>query len=237
VASDWKTAYPTATGKPVEESFWRGEGSQPVRQPVTDVAPITGATVPLPADRRADAAPPAPPAPPAAPSRTGLKVAGAAAAVAVVAIGGMLVAGGGGSDSSKSSASPTASVTTATTPPSGAPVAAANKPPVIDGLRASLAVPVTTYAVDAHDPDGDALTFEWKMSGEQCGTPKVPWTQTTQQAKWSHSGEAPDSCAHTGTDHDVSVSVTVSDARGASVQCVIEGSETRQYDPKTACLA
>lgn len=236
VASDWKTAYPTSTGRPVEESFWRGEGTPPAREPVSDVAPVTGATVPLPSNRRADATPPTPPAPPAGRPRTGLKVAGAAAAVAVVAVGGMLVAGGGHDSSKNTTTSSSSSITTASSPTNAAPVAAANKPPVIDGLRASLAVPVTTYSVDAHDPEGDTLTFEWKMSGEQCGTPKVPWTQTTREARWSHSGQEPDACAHTGTDHNVTVSVTVSDAHGASVQCVIEGSETRRYDPALACL-
>lgn len=105
-----------------------------------------------------------------------------------------------------------------------------NRPPVVTQLKATLAAPVTTYTVTASDPDGDPLTYQWKMAGEACGTSNVPWTQTGPVVKWSHSDQSPDNCQHTGTDHAVITSVTVSDGRGGSVQCVIVGTETEVID-------
>lgn len=112
--------------------------------------------------------------------------------------------------------------------PAAAPSpSAGNAPaPTVSALRASLSVPVTTYSVDAKDPAGGSLSYVWRMSGEMCGTPRTPWTQTGPTAHWSHSDSAPDSCQHHGTDHDVTVSVTISSSEGASVVCVMTGTET-----------
>ena len=102
-----------------------------------------------------------------------------------------------------------------------------NRPPVVTQLKATLSAPVTTFTVTATDPDNDPLTFEWKMAGEACGTPRTPWTQSGQTVNWSHSDQSPDGCSHQSADHDVITSVTVSDGRGGSVQCTIVGTETQ----------
>ena len=99
-------------------------------------------------------------------------------------------------------------------------------PPRVTLLQATLRVPITTYAVTATDPDGGPLSYEWRMAGEACGTPRVPWTQTGPTVQWSHSNDPPDSCMHAATEHDVLTSVTITTSRGVSVQCVIRGSAT-----------
>lgn len=103
-------------------------------------------------------------------------------------------------------------------------------PPRVTLLQATLRVPITTYAVTATDPDGGPLSYEWRMAGEACGTPRVPWTQTGATVgptvQWSHSNDPPDSCMHAATEHDVLTSVTITTSRGVSVQCVIPGSAT-----------
>ncbi|GEM_PF-4443885 len=115
-------------------------------------------------------------------------------------------------------------------PPAAAPASPAPVAPVLPAvsmLRSTLNVPVTTYAVTATDPGGGALTYEWKMAGEACGTPVVPWTQTGPAVPWSHSDQAPDLCRHLTTDHAVVTTVTITTARGTAVTCTIEGSETQ----------
>lgn len=116
---------------------------------------------------------------------------------------------------------------TALTGTSASPLAAPTPvAPDVLSLTADLRVPVTTYAVTAKDPAGKDLTYSWRMTGEACGTPLVPWTQSgTAVARWSHSGNAPDNCQHAGTDHDVTTVVTITTARGVSVVCTIKGSE------------
>ena len=112
-----------------------------------------------------------------------------------------------------------------------------NHTPVVTRLTAELLVPVTTYTVTAQDPSpadptaAPDFSYEWKMSGEQCGTPGVPWTQSGLSVQWSHSSAIPDRCSHTGTDHDVTVSVTViNNKTGETVTCVMTGTENRQID-------
>lgn len=124
-------------------------------------------------------------------------------------------------------------VSTATRTPT--PSSAANRPPVVLQIQSALVAPITTYGVVAADPDDplaspESLTYEWRMSGEACGTPRVPWTQYRRIITWSHSDQPPDNCRHLGTDHDVTVSVTVSDGDGGSVTCVFVGSERRVID-------
>ena len=103
------------------------------------------------------------------------------------------------------------------------------RPPVVTLLKATLNAPVTTYSVTATDPDGGSLAYAWAMAGEQCGTPRVPWKKGPDAGPtvlWSHAAGLPDNCIHTTTDHAVTLSVTVTNNRGVSAQCVITGSET-----------
>lgn len=116
---------------------------------------------------------------------------------------------------------------------------AGGSPPTVTMLEARIAVPVTTFTVTAVDPDhpGDAtaLTYQWSMTGEQCGTPHVPWRQTGASVTWSHSSDAPDSCEHRGTDHDVTTTVIVTAGNGAAVSCSIKGTEDQQI-PNPPCV-
>jgi hypothetical protein len=116
-------------------------------------------------------------------------------------------------------------------------------PPSIQRLAASLAVPVTTYTIDATDPAGGELSYEWKMMAlaghehEQCGTPQVPWTQTGRVVSWSHSSDAPDLCPHEGLDHAVFLTVRItSGASGIAVVCVMTGTLTRVIDNPNCAL-
>ncbi len=112
---------------------------------------------------------------------------------------------------------------------SSTPAAAvtAGPSPRVSQLQSTLSAPVTTYTVTAADPDGGALRYEWAMAGEQCGTPRVPWRQSGPMVRWSHSDQPPDLCQHKGTDHDVTVSVTITTSKGVSVQCAMTGTETQ----------
>ncbi len=105
-----------------------------------------------------------------------------------------------------------------------------DRAPQVVQLRAFLSVPVTTYRVDATDPAGGELEYEWTMVAregheyEECGDPRVPWTQTGQVVSWSHGSE--DGCPHMGTNHSVDLTVTVtSSASGLSVRCEMFGSD------------
>ncbi len=146
-----------------------------------------------------------------------------AAAVAVA-----LLIGGVGSGTGAMPAQPQAGAPAE--PPAAAPAPVAPAAPVLPAvsmLRSTLNVPVTTYAVTATDPGGGALTYEWKMAGEPCGTPHVPWTQTGPAVPWSHSDQVPDLCRHLTTDHAVVTTVVITTARGTAVTCTIGGSETQ----------
>jgi hypothetical protein len=108
-------------------------------------------------------------------------------------------------------------------------------PPQVHRISATLAVPVTTYTIDASDPAGGVLTYEWSMSTtvdhERCGTPEVPWTRPGQTVRWSHGDQSPDNCAHVGTNHDVLVTVTAtSSASGRAVRCTVTGSDPFSTD-------
>lgn len=104
-------------------------------------------------------------------------------------------------------------------------------PPQVTEIQAvfpaSIFTPTTTeYSVEATDPMNGTLSYDWKMEGEECGDPKVPWEQTGRAVDWSHSSSPPDNCQHVGTDHQVTAYVTVtSSASGLSVTCSISGSE------------
>lgn len=139
---------------------------------------------------------------------------------------------------------PDAAVTSA---PSTAPAVAANRPPQVQRLSAALAVPVTTYTAAATDPEGGPVTYTWRMervagagAENDCGTPKVPWRLTSQTASWSHPGRdfgpnVQNPCPHDTTDHPVMLTLSIVDAQGATTVCVIDGSETRTYDPAEVC--
>ena len=98
-------------------------------------------------------------------------------------------------------------------------------------IRIALARPVSTYSVTtAADGVGDgepSYEYEWKMSGEECGTPRTPWTQSGRTVTWSHADNPPDSCSHATRDHAVTGSVTVRSALGPSTTCTFGGSESR----------
>ncbi len=247
VTTDWKTAYPSYTGLPIQTGFWRGQG-MPRTPDAADIAPVTGATVPL----REVPTTPTPAAPTPAPTTGGSRSIGSIVVPAVVAlaVGAVIwLTSSGDDDPDPAAASPTvpaASPSPAASPtaeasasPSPEASAAPNRPPRVEELRAVLAVPVTTYSVTATDPDGDVLTFTWSLAGETCGTPGLPYTSepsSSTQQTWSHSSDAPDNCSHETTDHDVTVGLTIEDGRGASIQCVLSGSGTQEFDPETACL-
>ena len=110
------------------------------------------------------------------------------------------------------------------------PRASASKP-VVTVIRISLARPVSTYTVTTTtDGDGSiepSYEYEWKMSGEECGTPRTPWTQTGKSVTWSHADDRPDSCSHATQDHAVVGSVTVRSGLGPETTCTFGGSESR----------
>ena len=101
--------------------------------------------------------------------------------------------------------------------------------PIVKSITVILERPKTTYGVSAVDPTGGRLEAYWKLSGEACGTPKLPFETRAPWVTWSHADAAPDSCAHTGTDHDITISVTVA-GEGGEVTCVIQGSESKTID-------
>ncbi len=117
----------------------------------------------------------------------------------------------------------------ATAQPSGtAPAKAANQPPRITLFRATFARPTTTYAVEATDPDGDALTFAWAFT-TNCGTTSGGNATT---ATWSHpdrsiGGNCPDEAVHPGA-----IAVTVSDGKGGSASYTwTRGSDVGEVRP------
>ncbi|MDA0350733.1 MAG: hypothetical protein O3A10_00805 [Chloroflexi bacterium] len=164
------------------------------------------------------------------------------ALVTFLLIGPFGLLGGGGGDvpadatevpTAAPTESPAATAATSESPsptPTAAPTEAiANQMPVIAGIQVTLRVPVTTYLVNVSDPDGDALSFNWGIAGENCGTPRSPLIQPGSSASfsWSHSTDAPDSCKHASTDHAVTVSVDVIEAGVPRWSCIIEGTETQ----------
>lgn len=99
-------------------------------------------------------------------------------------------------------------------------------PPIVEIIGINLEVPVTSYAVSTSD-DLDVVEVVWRMAGEQCGKPATPWRQEGFTVLWSHADAPPDSCSHTGTDHDVQISVTLTNRAGLSTTCTVSGTETR----------
>lgn len=143
---------------------------------------------------------------------------------------GRLAGGPPGATADTPTATPTGSATATSTPtptPTPSPTPVGPKP-VVTELRSVLKAPLTTYSAVAHDAtDPNAvLTYVWKMSGENCGLPRTPWTQNGATSSWSHSSDIPDLCQHTGTDHAVTVSVTVTAPGGGSTTCLMQGTET-----------
>lgn len=103
---------------------------------------------------------------------------------------------------------PTGTINTFT--PTPTPVT--NRPPKITRFYASFSRPVTTYTVEATDPDGDPLTYTWS-SNVTCG---VFTGGNSTTATWSHpdkslGGNCPDEPVHPGA-----ITVTVSDGKGGT---------------------
>jgi hypothetical protein len=142
----------------------------------------------------------------------------------LVAVGVLIYVNGGGSTPTPAPAEPAAV----------APGGASAVVPVVAQISSTLAAPVTTYSVTASDPGSGALTYQWAMTGEACGTPGVPWKQTGQTVRWSHSSDPPDNCTHKTPDHAVVATVTITTSKGVSVQCSISGTETNVI-AKPAC--
>lgn len=109
-------------------------------------------------------------------------------------------------------------------------MAGAFTPPVVTRIESTLAFPVTTYSVSVKSPYPSGLSYEWSMTGEACGTPRVEWKQSGATVKWSHSDQRPDLCQHQGTNHAVVATVVVKNASGVGQRCSIEGSETKVVD-------
>ena len=88
---------------------------------------------------------------------------------------------------------------------------AGNAAPRITLFRATFERPITTYTVQATDPDGDAITYTWTAS-IQCGT----FASSGATATWSHpdrsiGGNCPDEPVHPGA-----ITVVAADKAGAS---------------------
>jgi hypothetical protein len=120
-------------------------------------------------------------------------------------------------------ASPTASPSAS---PTASPTTAATQPPTVTRIVVTLDAPKTYYEVQWSEPDNDPVAVEWSMTGEACGSPKVPWQQSGDLVSWSHSAQAPDSCTHLTPDHAVVATVRVFDTDGA-VLCTVQGSESQ----------
>jgi hypothetical protein len=106
--------------------------------------------------------------------------------------------------------------------------------PVVTEIKVELQRPVTTYTATAESPDGSIIEdYVWRMSGEDCGTPRTPWEQTGTSVTWSHADTPPDSCPHHTEDHAVTVSLTVTDEFGLSTVCTFGGSSTRTITDPT----
>lgn len=122
---------------------------------------------------------------------------------------------------------------TPTAVPTATPVP--NAVPVVSSLSAVLTAPITTYAIEAFDPDGDPLFYSWRIEGEPCGVPPAPGPLQGSGASttWSHSNDQ--GCNHAAPDHPVTVFVTVIEAGIPRWQCSIGGSNT-QSNPAPACV-
>ncbi|HKW77585.1 MAG TPA: hypothetical protein VJQ09_00720 [Candidatus Limnocylindria bacterium] len=97
-------------------------------------------------------------------------------------------------------------------PPPTTPAQTQNQPPKITRFYATFSRPVTTYTVEATDPDGDTLTYTW-TSNAFCG---VFTGGNSTTATWSHpdkslGGNCPDEPVHAGA-----ITVTVSDGKGGT---------------------
>src|SRR6185503_3006989 len=71
-----------------------------------------------------------------------------------------------------------------------------NRPPNVGGIIATFVQPVTSYTVQASDPDGDPLRYSWTSTN-----PFGTYTgATTQTFAWSHPHPpCPDETSHPGT--------------------------------------
>lgn len=121
------------------------------------------------------------------------------------------------------------------TPAPPTPTTVPNAVPVVSALGAVLTAPITTYSIEAFDPDGDPLFYSWRIEGEPCGVPTAPGPLQGSGASttWSHSNDQ--GCAHAAPDHPVTVFVTVIEAGIPRWQCNIKGSNTQSI-PAPACV-
>jgi len=81
----------------------------------------------------------------------------------------------------------------------------------VSAITATLITPVTTYTVNASDPEGASLTYTWTWDGG-CGV----WTPSGNTATWSHpNGAPPSGCPHDSASHPATITVRVSDGVNA----------------------
>jgi hypothetical protein len=95
----------------------------------------------------------------------------------------------------------------------GVTVAAPNQAPQVGEIAARLRPPFTFYSVQASDPDGDTLSYQWTLQPGQADCNS--FTSSGNQATWEHGEDTP--CSHGGPLHPGTITVVVSDGQGHSV--------------------
>ncbi len=75
---------------------------------------------------------------------------------------------------------------------------------MVNPIKATVSLPVTTYTIEPADPEDLPITMEW--SGWNCGSPTG---STTATLVWDHGSNY---CPHTTVAHaEVTITVVVSD--------------------------
>ena len=109
------------------------------------------------------------------------------------------------------------------TRPSGQTPVQANTPPRVGPIVAELRPPVTTYTVEASDPDGDVLTFHWD-STNKCDL----WQPVGETLRWRH--EHPP-CPENEPFHPARITVIVLDGRSAGERRTYDGGSRSGIGP------